>query len=279
MIKRILVALDPDLDTPVATRYAIEIARRYEAEITALAVVDMGSIKASSRGAGIGGMYFAEKARARITDETRARARELLTAFEGQMEGSGVAYGELIEEGVPFERIVEDMKYHDLLIVGKEPHFFYGHPEEKTETLVHLVRDIVAPTLVVGKVHRPVNRVLIGYDGSKEVSRALRQFVHLLPFGREVQVEILTVSKEPRADAELRVHLAQHYLNTHGIKAGTMVIESDDSDAEILKRSESFGADMVIIGGKSAVKSGLFRFGSSVTRVLDEFPGLIFLAS
>ena len=41
MIKKILVALDADSDTPVATRYAADIARRYAAEVTGLAVVDM----------------------------------------------------------------------------------------------------------------------------------------------------------------------------------------------------------------------------------------------
>ena len=58
MIKKILVALDPDMDTPVATRYAADIAQRHDAEVTGLAVVDMGSIEASSRGGGIGSMYL-----------------------------------------------------------------------------------------------------------------------------------------------------------------------------------------------------------------------------
>ena len=40
MIKKILVALDLDTDTPVATRYALDIAERYGASLTGLAVVD-----------------------------------------------------------------------------------------------------------------------------------------------------------------------------------------------------------------------------------------------
>ena len=63
MIKRILVALDTDSDTPSATRYATEIASRYDAELTGLAVVDTGSIDAGSRGGGVGSMYYAEKLR------------------------------------------------------------------------------------------------------------------------------------------------------------------------------------------------------------------------
>lgn len=44
MIKRILVALDPDNDTPVATRYAIRLAKRFDASVTGLAIVDKSNI-------------------------------------------------------------------------------------------------------------------------------------------------------------------------------------------------------------------------------------------
>ena len=148
MIKKILVALDTDTDTPVATRYALEIAQRHEAEVVGLAVVDMGSIEASSRGGGIGSMYLMEKIQVNLTTEARAVARQLTDDFRQAMEPAGVPFDVQVEEGVPFERIVEDMKYFDLLIVGKEPHFFYSHPEEKTKTLVRVVKNTVGPTLV-----------------------------------------------------------------------------------------------------------------------------------
>jgi nucleotide-binding universal stress UspA family protein len=50
MIKRILVALDPDSDSDsrVATQYAVQIAQQSDARITGLAVVDTRSIEASS---------------------------------------------------------------------------------------------------------------------------------------------------------------------------------------------------------------------------------------
>ena len=40
MVKRIVVALDPNGDKPVATKYAIRLAKRFDASMTGLAVVD-----------------------------------------------------------------------------------------------------------------------------------------------------------------------------------------------------------------------------------------------
>ena len=131
MIKRIIVALDSDSDSEVATRHAIEIAQRTGARITGLAVVDTQSIDSSSRGGGIGSFYFAEKLKAKLTEESRTIAKGLLTRFEGLMENVDVPFVESIEDGVPFERIIEDLKYHDMLVIGKDPHFFYAHPKTK----------------------------------------------------------------------------------------------------------------------------------------------------
>ena len=85
MIKRILVALDPDSDTPVATRYAAEIARRHGSHVVGLAVVDTGQIEAAGRGGGVGSMYYAEKLKENLTEETRQKAHELIKSFEAAM--------------------------------------------------------------------------------------------------------------------------------------------------------------------------------------------------
>ena len=80
MIKRILVALDPDSDSRIATQYAVHIAQRTDARITGLAVVDTKTIEVSARGGGIGSMYYAEKLRENLTQETRNQARYLIVA-------------------------------------------------------------------------------------------------------------------------------------------------------------------------------------------------------
>ena len=99
MIKRILLTLDLDAETPVCTRYAVEMARQHDAEITGLALVDIEHISDEGRGGGIGSMYFAEKLKANLTEETRRHAQELLSAFHQQMEAEGVTFHCNVEVG------------------------------------------------------------------------------------------------------------------------------------------------------------------------------------
>ncbi len=158
MIKRILVALDPGTDSLVGTQFAIHIARATGARITGLAVVDTEHIESSSRGGGIGSMYYAEKLRENLTQETREHARKLINDFEMNVEGSGVDHIEMMEEGVPFQRIVEDMKYHDLLVMGSDPHFFYSHPKQRTNTLAGVFHNTIGPSLIVPAQYREEKR-------------------------------------------------------------------------------------------------------------------------
>lgn len=277
MIKRILVALDPDTDTQVATRYAAEIARRYDAEVTGLAVVDLGHIESGSRGGGIGSMYYAEKLRDALTEETRNKAHDLVQSFEEHMRASGVRFNDHVREGVPFERIVEDMKFHDLLIVGDDPHFFYGRPEQRTDTLAHIVKRTVSPTFIVESTYEPVERVLVAYDGSDAASSTLQRFIHLQPFGTEVELELLSVYESNQQEAELYLDLARGYLESHGFSVRASARKGSDPHEHIIEHAQSFGADVVVAGAHSVSKLREFVFGSTTTKLLEHCPVSLFL--
>ena len=249
MIKRILVALDPDSDSEVAIQYAISIARETGARITGLAVVDTKNIEASSRGGGIGSFYYADKLRENLTQETRQEARRLISDFEKAVEGSGVRHLEVVEEGVPFLRIVEDMKYHDLLVMGCDPHFFYGHPKTSTDTLAGVFHNTVGPTVVVPKHFRPVRKVLYATNGENSSSRALRRFIELSPFGSQLEIDVLFVhEKDERVDAEFHLQLTKDYLADHGFDARVWALTGSNKAEQILAKAEEAGSDLIIAG-------------------------------
>jgi nucleotide-binding universal stress UspA family protein len=269
MIKRILVALDPDSDTPVATKYAVEIAQRFGARVTGLAVVDMGSIESSAKGGGVGSMYYAEKLRENLTAESRERARNLALSFRASVEETGIEHTETVGEGVPFRRIVEDMKYHDLLILGNDPHFFYSHPKHQTHTLARVIENTVGPTLVVSDKYRTVQKVLFAFDGTNESSRAIRRFIHLHPFGTDLKVRVLSVQKEESSDSKFRLKMAKEYLEAHGFETDTRLMIGAKAKEEIMNQAESFDADMIVMGAH--IINGLtgVRLGDSTTYLLE----------
>lgn len=284
MLKRILVALDFDSDTSVATRYAIEIAHRTGAQVTGLAIVDQQGIRSEASGAGMGAMYYAEKLQLALSDEARAQAHHLLRGFADELDREGIIHtADHVEEGVPFERIVEDMKYHDLLIAGHESHFFYPQRDKRTRTMDEVVQKGAAATLVVESQYCPIRRVVIAYDRSVSAARAMQKFAELNPFGTDhLAVEIVNVrgddGTEATAESELMLSLAQSYLKAHGFTSiETTSLPGGDPKERLLDHAGRTHADLIVAGAHS--KSGLkeFFFGSTASGLIDQAEIPLFL--
>lgn len=282
MIKRILVALDPDADTPAATQTAIDIARRCGATLTGIALVDREAIDEETAGGGIGSMYFAEKMRERITAEIRVKAQELVTAFGEQVDAAGVAHTDdrVGEDGL-VASLVDEMRTHDLLVAGRESHFYYRDPERRTHTMAKVVETGAAATLLVGHDVPDVRRVLIAYDGSTASSRTLQKFAHLSPFGLTLEVEIVHVrdsSPDARLASDYLTGAARDYLMAHGYTTvhATGLEGGKPADA-ILDHAATTNADLIVSGAYA--KTGLKRWflGSSATTLLEKATLPLFL--
>ena len=281
MTQRILVVLDPDDDTPTATETAIAIARRHSSEVTGLAFVDKDAIAAESMGGGIGSMYYAERMRESLAEETRAKARDLLGTFRRRVEAAGVPESEdRVGEGV-VRSLLDEMRTHDLLVAGRESHFYYNDPERRTHTLAKVLRECAAAALIVGHEVPEVGRVALAYDGSAPAARTMQKFAHLAPFGTDLDVEIVHVrgaSDEDRLASERLREDAQAYLTAHGFgRVTTTAIESSDPAERVCELAQGDRADLVVSGAyaKSGVRKLLF--GSSATKLLAEAKVPLFL--
>ncbi len=282
MIKRILVALDTDADTPVAINTALDIARAHDAEVTGLALIDIGSIDADTAGGGIGSMYYADKMRKTLTDEVRKKAQALLSDFIQKVEEAGVRHaGDHVGEQGVVRNLVDDMRTHDLLITGRESHFYYADPGDASNTLLKVLEAGAAATLMVGTKPVSVHRVLVAYDGGSAAARTLQKFVHLEPFGKEISVELLHVrgdSDEARLTSEKLLRDAKAYLDNHGFTDVVTTSLNDSSPSDrIVSYATAQGADLIVSGAYA--KSGLkrFFFGSSAPKLISDSPVPLFL--
>ncbi|HET6566355.1 MAG TPA: universal stress protein [Rhodothermales bacterium] len=274
MIKRILVALDPDSDTEVAIRHAAEIARRHAAEVTGLAVVN---VDYPSEGGGIGSLYYQEKLREHATEESREVARALIGKFEDVIRDMDVQFRTLTQEGVPFERIIEDMRYYDLLIVGRHAHFFYSRPNRETDTLEHVVRETAAPALIVDTEYRPIQRVVVAFDGKPAAARSMQRFAQLQLFGAESPVDVVHIYDEDPAASEWIVNRAKEYLEAHGFRVEASSLSGGDPDEQINRFAGERRADLIVAGAHFGSRIRQFAFGSTTVALLKHAPASLFL--
>jgi nucleotide-binding universal stress UspA family protein len=275
MTKRILVVLDTDDDTPAALDTAIEIARRYDGEITCVALVDTKAISAETAGGGIGSMYYAEKLRTQLKDETRTKAQDLLARFTDRLDQAGVRHSDdHVAEGSRVKSLVDDMRTHDLLVAGRESRFYYAEPEKRTHTLGKVVEQAAAATLVVGTRVPEVNRVLIAYDGETVAARTLQKFAHLSPFGTDLAIDLVHVhgdSSDARLASEHLLEGAAGFLRAYGYSDLTITpLEGSSTSERIQGYAETSGADLLVAGAYSTSGIKKFLFGTTTMKLLND---------
>ena len=281
MVQRLLVALDPDADTPVASRYAAEIAQRFGGSVTGLALVNETALKQDTAGGGIGSMHYAEKLRENLSEQLLQKARELLTAFGAQMDAAGVRHDhDHVDAGDPAVEIVDNAKYHDLLVVGRASHFYYASPETRTHALSHIVEAGAAPTLVVDAAYRPVRKAMVAFDGGVQAARTLKAFARMSPFG-PMPVELVHIrdaGEEARRASEAMLARAGLVLAAYGYPNVTETSLADsDKKARLLTYADGCGADLIVAGAFSKTGLRKFVFGSAVEALLREAKVPLFL--
>lgn len=276
MLKRILVALDPDSDTAVATQSAIHIAQRYDAEVAGLAIVDTGY---HDTGAAPGSMYYEEKLRQQGTAEGRKAARRLIEQFEAQVQTAGVRFADFIQEGDPEDRIVEDLKYFDLLVIGHNPHFLYSKPGRATKTLEEVITESVTPTLIVEDQFREVSKVLIAFDGSQASARAVQRFAQLKPFGPDLTIELIHIYGDDSKGSEQLLAAGRAYLEAHGFKPRTVGLSGGNPIQQILDHATGMNSDLLVVGANSVSALRKMAFGSTTSSLIKQSPIPLFMDS
>lgn len=285
MLKRILVALDREIVTPTAIKYSIKLAEKYDASLSGLAVVDLEAIGDTVGGGGIGTIQYAKELREKLTEESRKAAEKQLNNFKSMVEDSGVNHSNFMHEGVPHERIIEDSKYHDLLVVGRETHFFYNRPKMETKTLANIVKKGAGPTLMVTDSYRPIRRAVIAHDGSKASAYAMQWFVQLEPFGRNIEVDLVYACNQKKKEATEKanriMNQAHDFLKAHGYENVNQLLLDKKGGAgkHIIHHVKDTDADLIVLGAHSVSAIRRLTFGSVTHELVKNSPVPLFLSS
>ncbi|MEM9997101.1 MAG: universal stress protein [Bacteroidota bacterium] len=283
MVRRVLVALDSDRDTTVATRYAGDLVRPCDGTVTGLALVAKDAIDSVTAGGGIGSMYYAEKRRQELSEQVLGEAKTLLDQFAAHCEDQGIRFERAeVAVGVPHEQITEHLRYHDLLVAGDESHFFYAKPDKRTHALARIAQAGAGAVLIVEKTYRAVERVLIAFDGDTTSARTLQKFAHLAPFGTDLPIDLVCVvgdeSEEKRLVARDYLSRAASYLEAYGFSDLTHHTPVGGSALQtILSHAEHSEADAIVAGAYS--RSGISRlfFGSTAKGLIESSPVPLFM--
>lgn len=238
----ILVPVNGEASGWYALEQALVIARREEARLHGLHVVDEEALQSEAALA--------------VQSEFLRRCQE--QGQEGHL---------LLTSGEIARQISIQSRLTDLVVTT----LLYPPPPQLLARIDSGFRDLIQrcprPVLAVPQVVTPLNHALLAYDGSPKSDEAL--FVATYLAGRwQIPLTVTTIFDQNRVAPETLIR-AQVYLDERGVQAD-YVAKSGPVAETILKTAEECQADVIIIGGYGFNPVLGMILGSAVDQVLRE---------
>jgi len=267
-LKDILVHLDASAPSAERLKVAATLARRHEAHLIGLYVMDLSLPVMAAADAGSGAMLaeLIERMRA----EARAAAEKTEAGFRELLRREAIPGEWRLVEGATPEHVALHARYADIAVLGQEDP--EGTQPAAAATLEAALFDSGRPVLVIpyaGSFPTIGERVLVGWNASAQASRAVHDALPLIAPGARVTVSAVNPRRgidahgeEPGAD--IARHLARHGLK---VEVESCVAPEIDAGEMLLNRASELSADLLVIGayGHSRLREWIL---GGVTRTL-----------
>lgn len=248
-LRDILVHLDETAPGRTRLALAAELARRHEAHLTGLFVVDI-PLPVIAAGDDSGGAALAELMD-RMREDALARGAAVEAEFRDRLRRDGLAGEWRLVEGAAPALVTLHARYADLAVLGQQD------PERDPPAAGAIVESVLfssgRPVLVVpyaGRFETVGQRVLVGWNASGEAARAVNDALPLIAAAETATVLAVNPrlgldghGEEPGAD------IARH-LARHGVRVRVEHTESSElrEGDVLLNRAAELSADLLVIG-------------------------------
>ena len=268
MIKSILLPIDGSHYTDSVLEYGIFMARKFDAMLRVLTIVDIRLFDWSlSSGADsfvpiMPSPEFQEesqKLQHEKADQVLKKAGEILNK-------STVKFESFKQAGIPVDEICNMARQADMVIMGIRGEYERWSDKLLGITVEGVTRQINKSVLLVDKEFKPFERIHVGYDGSDTANKALQLAAELsATLSLPLQVIAVFDSEEERNAV---LDEAERYLQPYHLDYALRPETGDVTDVLVSAQKNAPGAALTVIGsyGHSRLREAII--GSTTVEVM-----------
>ncbi len=283
---KILLCTDGSLSSQVSYEYTAWLGSQMEVEIEILYVTDQrkvqavktkdftGSIGLDSYQQLLDKLVEAEGESAKINHQ---RAKIILEEAQSFLETKGIdkiklthVTGFLVDQFHKFEPNA------DLMILGKRGEnasFAAAHLGANTE---RILRASHKPCLVTPRAFKPINRILLAYDGGRSCQKAIQYLTNLSAL-KKFELHIISVAHRDVTKATQRLEEAKNIALDRGFNPTCNLLHGD-AEPEMEKYVIEHNIDFLIMGAYGHSRIRHLVIGSTTAQMLrgTQIPILLF---
>lgn len=277
MIKRILVGIDGSDHARTALRYAMWLARRLDAQVTGLHVVDIVSIEGSFFHDISGSLGFEPYLdfTSKMREALNERGEVILREVETTCREAGVRCETAMQTGIVPGEICDRAREADLVVIGHlgvNRRFSTGLLGGVAESVT---RQCPKPVLVTPLEFAEVRSPLLAYDGSERASAAMHSAADLCT-RLSLPLSVMTVNRDAEA-GRATLEEASRYLSSYPSVATRTFVADGHAAERIPEEIRERGHDLLFMGSHGHGRIIEMVLGSTTEYVLRNAPCPVFL--
>jgi nucleotide-binding universal stress UspA family protein len=266
MIKDMVANLPVGTSRDVVADFAVSVAATFNGHLTGVAFLYEPLVPPTDRYG-----FPADVTQSQRVENDKA-AKAAVTHFEEEARHAAIsAESRMLDVSVTsaanvFSNIA---RRFDLAIMGQpEPH----KPDLERLIVEAALFGSGRPVLIVPYIQRTglkLDRVMVGWDGSRSAARAVADAIPLLV--RAKATEIVIVSNEPAKSDEMPAADIAHHLARHGAKVEVKSIVTAETDVActMLSHAADTSADFLVMGGYGHSRLREFILGGVTREILS----------
>jgi|SRR5688572_1630341 len=259
-MKKIIAAFDGLKFSESTKAYAIQLAKQSKAQLVGVFLEDF-----SYTGYKIydlistdhGSVATARKKFDKKDVKSRAAA---INHFETACRDAGLEYTTHKDRNVAIRELLHESIYADLLIIDRRETL--THYPEKTPTgfIRDLLTHVQCPVLVVPHLYKPIDKIVLLYDGEPSSVHAIKMFSYMLGSFKEYPMEVLSVNSPSKSLNLPDNKLMKEFMKHHFPKSAYTVIKGSPEVEIINYLKGEKDTSLVVLGAyRRGLVSRLFR--------------------
>lgn len=205
-MKKIIAAIDGLKYSESTASYAVYLAKQMNAHLVGIMLDDFTYTSYKIYDLVSEGEPIGEK-RIKWDDKDKETREESTARFENACQKAGVNYSVHHDRNIAMQELLHESIYADLLIINSRETLTHYQENAPTRFVRELLSEVQCPVLVVPDRAKPIEDIVLLYDGGPTSVYAIKTFSYLLPSLKHLDTEVISVK-----DLNLSLHVPDNHL-------------------------------------------------------------------
>jgi hypothetical protein len=177
------------------------------------------------------------------------KREEAALEFQKTCEKERIRFSIHKNKNIAIQELKHESMFADLIIINQSETFTKYKELLPTRFIKDLLGDVQCPVLVVPPVFKPIDKIILLYDGAPAGLHAIKMFSYVLGNPQDLPVEVFTVKEQKKQNLHLPDNkLMREFIKRHFPKA-TFTVAKGDAEIEISNYLRNHSAhELVVLG-------------------------------